>query len=235
MRISNKFLTVALGVGMTFMLTACGRNNGTTTSASNSPNDQTAQTSADRTGTADRAATPDTGQNSADRTGATTNMSNADKEFVRKAAEGGMAEVQMGQMAKDHGNSQYVKDYGNRLVTDHTKANDELKSTVGSNFDWPTDVTKKDKDEMDRLSKMTGDQFDRAFMKHEVTDHKKDISEFQKEANSGSDPNVKAFAAKSLPVLQEHLRIAEDYGKGNAVTSNATGTSGHADRSQQTH
>ncbi len=235
MRIANTFLTVALGAGMG-MLTACGGNNGTTTSASNPPNSETSQTSADRTGTADRAATPDSGQNSADRVGgAATNMSSADKEFVRKAAEGGMAEVQMGQMAKDHGNSAYVKNFGEKLVTDHTKANDELKSTVGSNFNWPTELNKQDKDEMDRLSKLTGDQFDRAFMKHEVADHKKDIAEFQKEANSGSDPNVKAFAAKTLPTLQEHLRIAEDYGKGNAVSSNATGTSGSAERSRKTH
>jgi putative membrane protein len=134
----------------------------------------------------------------------------ADQSFVMKAAQGGMAEVQMGQLAKDHGSSQAVKDFGQHMIDDHSKANDELKNLVSQkNVTLPTDLDAKDKATYDRLSKLNGAAFDKAYMRDMVNDHKKDVAEFQKEANSGKDPDVKAWASKTVPTLQNHRQMAE--------------------------
>ncbi len=133
-----------------------------------------------------------------------------DHTFMMKAAEGGMAEVQMGQLAQQNGQSQAVKDFGKRMVDDHTKANDQLKQVATQQgITLPAGVSSKDKSEYERMSKLNGDAFDKAYAKMMVSDHKKDIAEFQREANSGSSIDVKAFASQTLPTLQDHLKMAE--------------------------
>jgi len=95
-------------------------------------------------------------------------------------------------------------------VQDHTRANEELKQLASTKgLQLPTSLDSKHQKDMDRLQKMSGAQFDKAYMSHMVDDHKKDVSDFQKEANSGRDNDLKAFAAKTLPVLQEHLQLAQ--------------------------
>jgi putative membrane protein len=133
-----------------------------------------------------------------------------DHSFMTKAAQGGLAEVQMGQLAQQNGQSQEVKDFGQRMVTDHTKANDQLKQVASEKgVNLPDSPSSKDKAEYDRLSKLHGEAFDRAYSKMMVSDHKKDIAEFKQEASSGSDSQVKNFASQTLPTLQEHLQMAE--------------------------
>lgn len=144
----------------------------------------------------------------------------ADQMFVMKAAKGGLAEVELGQLAQQKATSDEVKQFGQRMVTDHTKANDELKSLAQSkNITLPTTMDPKDKAEHDRLSKLSGDAFDKAYMAHMVADHRKDVNEFRKESTSGKDSEVKTWAAKTLPTLEEHLKLAQDANK-------AVGTSG---------
>lgn len=135
----------------------------------------------------------------------------SDAKFVMEAAQGGMAEVEMGKLAADKASSPDVKQFGQRMVDDHTKANDQLKtvaSTVGVTL--PPDVGAKNRALIDQLSKLSGAAFDKAYMQHMVKDHKKDVAEFQKEANSGKNADVKSFASSTLPTLQEHLRMAQD-------------------------
>jgi putative membrane protein len=135
----------------------------------------------------------------------------ADSRFMMKAAEGGMAEVQMGNLAKDRASSDAVKQFGHRMVDDHTKAGDELKSLASQkNVTLPTDVDADTKAVMDHLQTLNGAAFDHAYMAHMVSDHKTDVSEFQREASGGSDADVKAWAAKTLPTLQDHLKQAQD-------------------------
>lgn len=135
----------------------------------------------------------------------------SDQDFAKKAAAGGMAEVQLGQLAASKGTSQQVKDFGQKMVDDHSKANDELKSIAArESVDLPSNLTAKDQALMNRLSGLSGQAFDRAYMKAMVKDHEDDIAEFQKEANHGSDNKLKGFAGKTLPTLQEHLRMAKD-------------------------
>jgi len=156
----------------------------------------------------------------------------SDQKFVVDAAKGGMAEVELGKLAEDKGSNDQVKSFGKRMVDDHGKANDELqKLAKNKSITLPTDLDQKDKAAKDRLSKLSGPAFDRAYMAAMLQDHKKDVSEFKHESTSGHDPDVKAFASKTLPTLEEHLKLAQDAEKvvgtsGTAKSSKKVGTSG---------
>jgi len=117
-----------------------------------------------------------------------------------------MAEVKLGQLAEEKGSSPAVKNFGRRMVQDHSKANNELKDvTSKENIPLPNEMDKSDQATYDRLSKLSGDAFDRAYARDMVKDHSKDVSEFQKEAKNGKDESIKNFAAQTLPTLQNHL------------------------------
>jgi putative membrane protein len=147
-------------------------------------------------------------------TGAQQNQANrletADHTFAMKAASGGLAEVELGNLAMQKAKDPKVKEFGQRMVTDHTKANNELKAIAANKgITLPTTLDAKDQKTKDRLSSLTGAAFDRAYMSDMVSDHKADIAEFEAQANHGTDPDLKGFASKTLPTLQEHLRLAE--------------------------
>jgi len=147
----------------------------------------------------------------------------ADRQFVTKAAQGGQAEVELGQLAADKGQSQQVKDFGQKMVQDHSKANDQLKQIASQeNIPLPSGLSAKDKALKDRLSKLSGAQFDLAYMQSMVQDHKEDIAEFQKEASNGKDQPVKQFAQQTLPTLQEHLHMAQQDKQALMQKSNGT-------------
>jgi putative membrane protein len=135
----------------------------------------------------------------------------SDAQFAKKAAQGGMAEVKMGQLAQDKGTAESVKKYGARMVEDHGKAGDELKQAASQgNLTLPTDLSTKDKTTYDSLSKLSGAAFDRAYAKHMVKDHEEDIADFNKEVSSGQNPAIKDFATQTLPTLQDHLKEAKE-------------------------
>lgn len=151
---------------------------------------------------------------------------NADHDFVLEAAMGGMAEVELGQLAATKAQSDQVKQFAQRMVTDHGKANDELKSLAQSrNIMLPTDGGAHHKAIKDRLAKLSGAAFDRAYMQEMVTDHRKDVNAFRKESQSGKDAEVKAWAGKTLPTLEEHLQMAQSASRAAVGTSGTkTGT-----------
>jgi putative membrane protein len=135
----------------------------------------------------------------------------AEATFVKNAAQGGMAEVELGKLATEKASSDDVKQFGQRMVDDHSKANDQLKQIASQkSIDVPSDLNAKDKATKDRLSKLSGPAFDRAYMKHMVADHTKDVAEFKKQANTGSDSDIKGFASSTLPTLEDHLKMAKD-------------------------
>lgn len=104
-----------------------------------------------------------------------------------------------------------VKKFGQRMVDDHSRANDQLKQLASQKkVDLPQDLSAKDKATKASLEKLSGEQFDQAYMKGMVKDHKKDVSEFRRESTSAQDPDVKKFAAETLPTLEDHLKQAED-------------------------
>jgi putative membrane protein len=152
----------------------------------------------------------------------------ADSMFVRKAAEGGMAEVKLGQLAKEKGSNQAVRNFGDRMVRDHSKANDQLRNVASKKgVSLRDSLNATDKALYDRLSKLSGDAFDKAYMRAMITDHEEDVSEFRQESQTAKDPDVRQFASQTLPTLVEHLRSAKDTGsqvgvmpaKGNGATA----------------
>jgi len=137
-------------------------------------------------------------------------LTTGDSTFADAAARGGLAEVKLGELAQTHAASQAVKNFGQRMITDHTKANDNLKAVAGKEgITLPSAMDSKDQATYDRLSKLNGVQFDRDYMADMVKDHKVDIAAFQHEADDGSNPGLKNFASQTLPVLREHLSLAE--------------------------
>ena len=132
-------------------------------------------------------------------TGGGSSLSEKDKTFMKKAAKGGMMEVTMGQVAEQKAQSDDVKSFGKRMVTDHSKANDELKSIASKKgIQLPS---------KEHNAKWTSDK---AYMDMMVKDHEKDLAEFKEEATGGSDPDVKKFADDTAKVVQEHLDQAKE-------------------------
>jgi putative membrane protein len=141
----------------------------------------------------------------------TSKLSAADTKFVKTAAVGGMEEVQLGQLAAQKATDPEVKNFGQRMVDDHSKANDQLKQlatqkgvTVASSL-----PPSKQKD-VDKLSKLSGAAFDKAYVGMMVEDHKKDVAEFKKESKGGKDSDVKSWASTTLPTLEDHLKMVQD-------------------------
>ena len=136
--------------------------------------------------------------------------SKADKTFATSAASGGLAEVELGQLAEQKAASAQVKEFARTMVSDHTQAKQDLEQIAQQeNLTLPKRPGKKEREESQRLHKLSGAAFDKQYMAHMVQDHRKDVSEFQREATSGKDPALKSYAQKYLPVLQKHLQMAE--------------------------
>jgi putative membrane protein len=138
-------------------------------------------------------------------------LKRTDSQFLMSAAQGGMAEVQLGKLALEHASSEAVKKFGQRMVDDHTKAGDELKAIATKNsLTLPSDIDAKQKSTIARLTKLNGAEFDKAYIEDMVKDHQEDVAEFTRESNNGADADLKGFAGKTLPTLQEHLQMARD-------------------------
>ncbi len=135
--------------------------------------------------------------------------SEKDYRFIEKAARGGMAEVQMGELARQKGASQAVRDFGDRMVSDHSRADNELKQLVTQKGGTlPTSVSHSEQSSVQHLQGLSGAEFDKAYAKDMVKDHTKDVKEFERESAEVTDPDLKAWAQKTLPVLQQHLQLA---------------------------
>jgi len=156
------------------------------------------------------------------------NMAAQDHNFLMDAAMGGMEEVELGRMATTQGASDAVKQFGQRMVDDHSKANQELMSIAqGKGITLPTEMDEKHKKDVTKLSSLTGADFDREYGKMMLSDHRKDVSEFEKQSTRGTDADLKAFASKTLPTLKEHLQMAESLPgakAGGAMNSNMGGS-----------
>ena len=182
-------------------LIACGREN------------QTGQPETDTTGsvqseqqTSDTASATTTGAGA----GTLTVMSNEDKEFVVKAGMGGLAEVQMGNLALQKASNADVKAFAQRMVTDHSKANAELAQlATAKGLALPTELADAHKAGYEHLNGLSGAEFDKAYMQHMVSDHETTVADFDKASTSATDADLKAWAGKTLPTLKEHLELAK--------------------------
>ena len=137
-------------------------------------------------------------------------LSSNDRQFVTLAAQGGWAEIETGQLAQKNGASDAVRQYGARMVQDHGMANKELESIAGKlGMTPPKDTDPKHKADAAKLAQLTGAEFDRQYSMHMVMDHEMTIALFQKQAQTGENASLRAFATKQLPILQEHLKMAQ--------------------------
>ena len=134
----------------------------------------------------------------------------ADSRFAAEAAMGGMEEVELGRMAAEKGATDEVRQFGRRMVEDHSKANEEL-TRLAAEKGWalPSSLDAKHRADVEKLAPLAGEAFDRAYVKMMLADHKKDVGEFQRQSERGPDAELKAFATRTLPTLREHLRMIQ--------------------------
>jgi putative membrane protein len=143
-----------------------------------------------------------------------------DKKFVKDAAIGGMTEVELGKLAAQKASSDQVKQFAQKMVNDHSKAGDQLKQlATKQNIQIADGLDSKHQSRVDKLSKLSGADFDKAYVKDQLKDHQSDVKDFSAEAQNGTDPNVKAFASSTLPTLQEHLDLVKNLNKAEKEAS----------------
>ena len=137
-------------------------------------------------------------------------LSSGDQRFLQQAARDGIAEVELGRLASERGASDAVKQFGQRMVNDHGKANDELKRLAEQKgVNLPTDLSRKDTRARDKLAKLSGEAFDRAYINDMAKDHRQDVAAFRRESQRAKDPDVKQWAAQTLPTLEDHMKAVE--------------------------
>ncbi len=133
------------------------------------------------------------------------------KNFSKEAAQGGMMEVQLGQVAMKNGGSQAVKGFGKMMVDDHTQINNKLKDLASrKNVNLPTSISDDQQKDIDKLSKETGKEFDKNYVKMMIKDHKDDIDAFKKARDKISDSDYKNFIQNTVPTLQKHLNAIQE-------------------------
>lgn len=164
-----------------------------------------------------------TGTTSARSTTGSGGIARSDRRFLEEAYMGSMAEVRLGKLAQDKASSQEVKDFGRRMVDDHNREIERLSKIAGDEgVQLPSQLDRKHQKTYDRLSKLSGAGFDRAYMKEMTSDHGKDVSEYEKAAKSARNEALRQHAQQEIPTLREHEKLAqstmEDVKKGSTVS-----------------
>lgn len=156
------------------------------------------------------------------RTEASTKVTPMERAFLKEAAQGDMAEVQLGQLAQEKAAAPEVKQFAQRMVNDHTQNQDQLKQVAQQvGYTLPDQVAAKDKATKERLEKLSGKSFDHAYMLDMVRDHTQDVAKFKTEKNA-TTPEIKSYASQTLPTLESHLKDAKSI---EPKTGRATHTS----------
>jgi putative membrane protein len=219
-RINYKKRAVIHGLSMAVFLGAClgvqaiDHENGVSAQATVNTDRSSASSSTDRH--SDHSYSVSTDQN------ANGKLSHGDTSFIKEAAQGGLMEVKMGQTAKDHGQNEDVKNYGEMLVKDHSKANDRLTQLATSKgVNLAKEIEPKHAAAMKDIENKSGADFDRAFIQDAIKDHRKDIAKFEKASRDLNDSELKAFATETLPTLRNHLAEAERIAKSMGVNVEA--------------
>jgi putative membrane protein len=198
-KMKNTLMIAIFGL-FTLVLTSCGGQTSVNVNAN---------TGANRSSTVNNAANSvsnpvNSAVNTVSNTAASLTL-DSPEDFMKEAAQGGMSEVEMGNLAAKNAQNAEVKSFGQMMVSDHGKANTELKAlATKKNVTLPTDMGSHRSD-IDRLKTLKGAEFDKAYVDAMVDDHEADVSAFQAQADKSTDTDVKAFAAKTLPVLKTHL------------------------------
>ncbi|HEU4509434.1 MAG TPA: DUF4142 domain-containing protein [Pyrinomonadaceae bacterium] len=204
--------------------TNTGQNTNTNTGQNTNTNTNTGQnTNANTTGNRNTGNANASGEQAG-----MANMTSRDRDFIMDAAMSSMLEVELGRLAAQQGASDAVKQFGQMMVDHHQKANEELMTLAsGKGITLPTALDQKHQQQITKLQGMSGAEFDRAYSKLMVRQHRDDVNDFEKHSSRGTDPDIRGFAGKALPTLQEHLRMAraleDQHGGGNRNANSNTG------------
>jgi putative membrane protein len=132
-------------------------------------------------------------------------------EFPQLAFSGGMMEVRLGKLAQERASSDKVKEFGERMIHDHSKANDELKDIAKNNdILLPDNIIPEQQKTLDELSRYNGHEFDEHYMRTMVQDHKADIKAFEDASRDAKNEHVRRWVRKTLPTLKQHLKLARE-------------------------
>lgn len=190
MKTGKYFIMILLAGGL---FTACKNNQKDSTTIANEANEQKVDSAQKNTSATPQSTMP-------------ASVTENDSKFMVEAADGGMAEVQMGEIASREGVDKRVREFGEMMQKDHTMANDELKKLAkDKNVTLPASISEDNMQNKHKLMQKTGKDFDKTYINMMVDDHEKDVKEFKDAANKCNDADVKAWAEKTLPVLQKHL------------------------------
>ena len=202
----QKIATILGVVGATLLIALVGYSQPNSESGtSNQTNPSAPDNSPNRTNT------PGSFSPGSETTNSPSAISALDRTFVINAAQDSMAEVQLGQLARQQAASDAVKEFAQRMIQDHTQMNNELAELARTKgLTLPTDIGVQNRAVMARLSKLSGSRFDRAYMNEMVNAHARDIALFQRQAEQGQDRDLKNLAARRLPTLEEHLQMARN-------------------------
>ena len=150
-------------------------------------------------------------------------LSAADYKFACEAARAGMMEITLGNAASQKSTDTAVQQFGQRMVTDHGKAGDQLKQiATQKGATLPAELTAVQQKHVDHLNSLSSPDFDKAYLAMMVKDHKEVLKEFERAAKDAQDPDLRAFAANTVPVVQEHLKMAEDLRGRDKVAASET-------------
>jgi len=203
-----KRISILLCAMVAMLVFGCKNETNTNNAASTDTSSTYNTTSTTATDTSATTSTTGTGTTAVT---STAPLSKPDQDFAMKAAGGGQMEVDLGQLAASKATSNDVKDFANRMVTDHGKAGDELKSILSQKGATPpAKPSAEETKTSNELTKKSGAAFDKAYMSDMVKDHEKDAKEFEKASKSVQDPDLKNWATKTLTVVQDHLKMAKD-------------------------
>lgn len=211
-----------------------GRQNNANSNAGSNTNDNTTDntyrgmgdnTSGDNRSNSNRNSNMSAGGGQSGMTGG--QLGSTDRKFVMEAAMGGMMEVELGRLAVERASSEGVRQFGQRMIDDHTRANQQLMQIAsGLGVTPPAALDAKHTAMVAKMARLSGAEFDRAYIKQMVKDHQKMVALFQREAARGMQPDLRGFASQTLPALQEHLQMARSMAGGNHNNNNNHNTSG---------
>ena len=200
----NSIFFTAVFVFLIAYLVSCGGDTGNSNTANRGTNTGTpAATNTTNSGNANAAYV--------NRQASNTNNAvvvSKDNSFLITAGQDGMAEIELGKLAASKAQNAEVKQFGQKMVTDHTKAGTELKELAAKkSVALPNDVNSSQKSDMEKLEGLSGADFDKEYVKIMVDAHENAVKLFQTQADSGEDSDIKAFASKTLPTLKMHLEM----------------------------
>lgn len=149
--------------------------------------------------------------------GGTGSVNAQDRTFVTTAASSGLMEVETGQLASQKGASAEVKSFGQQMVTDHSRANERLMTLArNKGMSPPAQMNAQHRQQTQRLSGLSGAEFDRAYITQMVQAHQQDVALFEQQSRNGGDPDLRAFAQETLPTLRQHLEMAQNMASGGS-------------------